>query len=138
MGAFVNNDETLTVPPPRRSSSVLTLQDIANGVCRRNGTIAQTVMRARDRHEGAIEIFGSRSRTSLAGRTDRKLAEKHSSNGLRCADTIPIGNVSHICSVFIGHEATTIAQGMFGFRFGRPRSLGIQVAEGSQEKPERP
>ena len=95
-------------------------------------------MRARDRHKGAIEIFGSRSRTSLAGRTERKLAEKHSSNGLRCADTIPIGNVSHICSIFVRHKATTIAQGMFDFRFGRPGSLGVQVAKGSQEKPERP
>ena len=117
---------------------MLTLQDIANGVCRRNGAIAQTVMRARDRHKGAIEIFGSRSRASLAGRIDRKLAEKHSSNGLRCADTIPIGNVSHICSIFVRHKATTIAQGMFDFRFGRPRSLGVQVAKSSQEKPERP
>ena len=52
-------------------------QDATDSPGSRCRAIAQTVMRARDRHERAIEIFGSRSRTSLAGRANRELAQEH-------------------------------------------------------------
>ncbi len=80
MGAFANNDETLTAPLPRRSSSVLTLQDIVNGVCRRNGAIAQTVMRARDRHKG-------QSRYSAAARVPASRGVPTESSPKNTADT---------------------------------------------------
>ena len=52
-------------------------QNATDSLGSRYRAIAQAVVRARDRHERAIEIFGSRSRASLAGRANRELAQEH-------------------------------------------------------------
>ena len=81
MGAFVNNDETLTAPLPAGPSSVLTLQDVANGVCRRNGAIAQTVMRAPG------SVTRGQSRYSAAARVPASRGVSTESSPKNTADT---------------------------------------------------